>query len=233
MNRFALPIALLAFPFALAAQNSVPSGTLLPLRLDTGLDAAKLHAGQNIRATLMQPIPGTSISRHAKVLGRVVSVNTGNNARLELRFDAIEDHGQRTAIQTSLRAMASFIEVQEAKIPEDMSSRGLTPENWTTQQIGGDQVYRGGGPVTEGLLDVGKPEAWGVVAVPRAQSGTPCRAGDRPQALGVFSADACGLYGLPGVQIDQAGRESGDIVLSGPAEKLNVRAGAALLLHVE
>ena len=235
--------ALLLGPAASASQTELPAGrllpagTLLPVTLNRGLSARKLRAGQIIPMRLMQSVPGTRIHRGAKVLATVVRVGTlpGGEAQLTLRFDSIESHGQKIPIRANLRALASPLEVEEAKIPEEMSSRGLTPETWDTQQIGGDQVYRGGGPVTEDGHKVGKPGAYGAVDMPQAAAGMKCRGTlgpSHPQAMWLFSADACGVYGYPHVVIRQAGRSSGTVVLASTRGKLNLGGGSALLLRV-
>ena len=158
-------------PAAAAPQSTLPAGTILPIALDHGLNASKVHAGQTIRAEVMQDVPGTTIRRGAKVVGHVAEVHASPNgpATLKFTFDSVIEHGQTIPIKANLRALASRLEVDEAQVPEEMSSRGLNPENWTTQQIGGDQVYRGGGPVTDGLTDVGEPAPYGVLDDPRAQ----------------------------------------------------------------
>jgi hypothetical protein len=69
-----LALGLLLAP-ALAAQTTVPAGSVLPVRLDTGLNARHVKPGQAVRATIMQNIPGTSIHRGARVLGQVVAVS--------------------------------------------------------------------------------------------------------------------------------------------------------------
>jgi hypothetical protein len=137
--------ALLSIPPGIVAQNALPSGTILPVSLDTSLNAAKIHAGMRIRATVMQDIPGTAIRRRAQIVGHVVQAGAAKDGHLilEIRFDAVKIRSQMVPFTANLRALASFMEVEEAQIPEEMSSRGLTPETWTTQQIGGDQFYRG------------------------------------------------------------------------------------------
>lgn len=238
-------VAILAGMFALPAASvaqtqpqALPAGTLLPVSLNHGLNARKLHAGQSIRAQLMQSVPETQIHRGAQVLGSVVEVRTapGAPAQLNIRFDAVESHGQRIPIQTDLRAIASPLEVRQAQDPEEMASRGLTPENSTTQQIGGDQVYRGGGPVAQGVTEVGKPVAYGVEGQPRIELGKPCRglvAGNtRPQALWLFSVNACGVYGFPNLTVEHAGRSTGTIELASTNGQLHLGGGTALLLRV-
>lgn len=234
--------ALLALPFAAAARNAaeieLPAGTLLPVALGHGINAGKLRAGDRIHAKVMQSIPGTPVRRGARVVGRVVAVSSGSNgpAKVAIRFDAVRWQGSAIRVSTDLRAVASPMEVQMAQVPEDMSSRGLTPETWTTQQIGGDQVYRGGGPVARGETPVGKPVPYGVEAVPQPSENGPCRGAQgngQPQALWLFSANACGVYGFGNLRIERPGRSTGTIVLSSNTGNLKVGGGSALLLHVQ
>jgi len=223
----------------IVAQNAIPSGTILPVSLDTSLNAAKIHPGQKIRATVMQDIAGTPLRRRARVEGRVVQARASKNiqAELEMQFDAVEINGRMVLIQTNLRALASYLEVEEAQIPEEMASRGLTPANWTTQQIGGDQFYRGG-PVSSGVATVGQTTPWGALDVPRTQSGQPCRGAvgenTRPQAMWLFSSDACGVYGFANIRIVHAGRSNpaGIITLTSNNGKLKLGSGTAMLLRV-
>ena len=232
-----ISLAIVLLPLAVMAQSVVPAGTILPISLDASLNGAKVQPGQAVRATLMQSIPGTRIHRGARVLGTVLHAKPGGS-QLALRFDTIRIHGQTLPIRTSLRALASFLEVEGALIPEEMAIRGTTPETATTEQIGGDQVYRGGGPVTAGLRVVGTPAPNGVLAAPRVSLGEPCRAAvagnDRPQALWVFSTDACGIYGYAQLRIRHAGRTDpeGVIVLVSDKNKILLRSGTGMLLRV-
>lgn len=234
--------ALLALPFPAVAQNAaengLPAGTLLPVALGRGINAGKLRAGETIHAKVMQSVPGTPVRRGAKVVGTVVAVSSGSSspARLAIRFDAVDSHGLMIPVSTDLRAVASPMEVTKAQVPEDNSSQGLTPETWTTRQIGGDQVYRGGGPVAQGTKPVGKPVPHGVEAVPQPSlANGPCRGAEdngQPQALWLFSTNACGVYGFTNLRIEHAGRTSGTIVLSSNTGDLKVGGGSALLLTV-
>ncbi len=231
---------LLGAASGIAAQNALPAGTILPVSLDTSLNAAKIHPGQTIRATVMQDVPGTQIRCRARVLGHVVEAGKANDGQihLEIRFNAVKIRGQMAPFRADLRALASFLEVEEAQIPEEMSSRGLTPETWTTQQIGGDQFYRGGGPVADGLTTVGQVTPYSALDLPRSQPGLPCRAAIggsiRPQAMWLFSSDACGVYGFANLRIQHAGRSDpvGTIVLSSTNGKLKLGSGTGLLLRV-
>lgn len=224
----------------LPAQGAISSGTIIPISLDTSIDAARAHPGDIIRATVMQDVPGTAIRRRARVVGHVVQASQvkGGQARLDISFDAVKIRGQMSPFKASVRALASFLEVEEAQIPEEMSSRGLTPETWTTQQIGGDQFYRGGGPVAVGMTTVGKVTPWGALDLPRSQPGLPCRGAigesSRPQAMWLFSSDACGVYGFEYLHIAHAGRTdpAGVIMLSSAKGKLKLGSGTGMLLRI-
>lgn len=214
----------------LLAQNAIPADTVLPVRLTTGLNAGKIKAGKEIRTQVMQDIPGTTIRRGAHVLGHVVSVTP---TRLELRFDTLVTKQTRIPLTTRLRALASMLEVDTTQIPQEGSARGLPSVlELTTTQVGGEQVYRGAWIVARGITHVGEPTAYGVLA--KLNSNPPCRGNDTPQALWVFSTDACGPYGFNDLTIEHSGRTDpvGTIVLASKTEKINIRAGSGFLLRV-
>lgn len=218
----------------LLAQEKIPPGTVLPIELDTTLKLGRVRPGQGVHADVMETIPGTRIHRGAHVLGHVVNATPTS---LSLQFDTVVVKHERIPVRTNLRAMASLMEVDLALRPESGPDRSLPPEDWTTQQVGGEQVYRGGGPVTSGLEVVGKPVDYGVLG--RVRANPPCRGAvegnDRPQALWIFSTDACGAYGYPGLRIADFGRSSpdGTIELTSSSGKVVLKSGSGLLLRVK
>jgi len=234
MKNLLLLLTILLAPL-LSAQNKIQPGDVLPLRLDTALNASRIKPGKVIRATVMQSIPGTTIHKGAHVLGHVVSATP---ARLELRFDTLQTKQSRIPLTANLRALASPLEVDQAQMPENGGDRGLPSVlDQTTRQIGGEQVYRGGGHVARGITTVGEPTADG--ALGRLNANPPCRGSiagnDRPQALWIFSTDACGLYGYDDLTVENSGRSDpvGTIVLASPTGKINIRTGSAFLLRIQ
>jgi hypothetical protein len=195
--------------------DSIPAGTALPVLL-AAISSKKLKAGDKITATVAQDVPlesGAKIRRGDKVIGTVVSNETpgaGKGVKLTIRFGFVVQDGKPIPILTSLRALASSLEVDEAQIP--MSGPGESDVyNWLpTRQIGGDVVYGKGGPVARGSQVLGESTYQGVFVKlaenPEGQCRGPIGGNDRPQAVWLFSADACGLYGFANLQIRHAGR---------------------------
>jgi hypothetical protein len=223
----------------------VPVGTILPVKINHGFSSKNARAGQIITGRIMQDLPlavGGKIPEGAKVVGAVVTVTAAasGGARISLRFNELEIHHRRMAMVTDMRALGSMVEVQEAEIPATPLDHGTSYAWATLRQIGGDMKYGVGGPVTDSSGEtVGKGVFDGVLVHVRAQEGTKCRgaldAEDRLQALWVFSADACGVYGMNGVTIAHAGRTEplGEIVLAAEKGEIKVRGGSGMLLRVE
>lgn len=242
MNNLMLILSLL-FSSAMLAQNAMPAGTILPVRLNASLKSEKSKPRQVISARLMQDVPlpgGSTLHAGAKILGRVVSVenptNDGRSAKIVLRFDEIRAGSHRIPITTNLRALASMMEVNEAQIPDSGPDRGTSEFTWTTRQIGGEADYHGY-TIYNGSQLVGKSIAPnGALVQVSSRTGTTCHSdeGTRRQAVWVFASDACGLYGYPNLALAHAGRTDpiGEIALVSNHGDLNIRAGSGMLLRV-
>lgn len=222
----------------------IPVGTVLPARLNHGLSTKNARPGQVVTARIMQEVPlpnNEKIPEGAKVLGTIVTVEPPGNTsggKISVRFDNLEIRQRKIPIVVSLRALAGFMEIQSAQTPEFTPGFG-TPYAWAnTRQVGGDEVYGLGGPVTNQRDEkVGKGVYGGVLVHVRAQPESPCRGAldseDRLQALWVFSSDACGVYGIQGVKIAHAGRTEpiGEITLVADQQHLLVRGASGLMLR--
>jgi len=240
----------LSAPDAGRADNgatAVPSGTILPVRLNTSLSATKSKPRQVVTGRIMQDLPlpnGLKIREGSKVEGHVVEVVPGNKltgARISVQFDSLRSSHETIPITTSLRAIAGSTEVVAAQTPQIGPGEGDV-WNWlTTTQIGGDVVYGVGGPVTtaeNASQVVGTAVDGGILSRVSAKERTKCRGAvdgnENPQALWVFSSDACGTYGLTHLQVAHAGRTdpTGVIVLVSDTRDLKIQAGTGMLLRV-
>jgi hypothetical protein len=243
-----LILAALAIPACKANESplAIPSGTILPVRLNTTISTTKSKIGQEITGRIMQDVPlapDVRIRAGSKVIGHIVAVDPANSAgaRISIQFDKLISSQQTTLITTNLRAIAGFMGVDEAQTPTTAPGQGDNIYALTTVQVGGDVVYGFGGPVTTSTNPedvVGKELKDGVLGQVRSKEGTKCRGAidgnDRLQALWVFSSDACGAYRLEHISIAHAGRSDpvGVIVLASDDSKLMIRAGAGMLLRV-
>jgi hypothetical protein len=232
-----------------AAKNSlaIPSGTILPVRLNTAISSVKSRPGQVITGRLMQDIPlspGVTMREGGKAVGHIVEVTPATSSaggRITFTFDQLISSHQTMSITTNLRAIAGFMRIIEAQTPPIGPGESDVYRWLTTVQVGGDVVYGEGGPVTaaeDANQVVGKSVDGGVLSRVRVKEGAKCRGpidgNDSPQALWVFSSSACGTYGLEHISIAHAGRTSptGVIVLASDRGNLKISGGAGMLLRV-
>jgi hypothetical protein len=246
MKGFFLPLALVLISGGDAAfvKISIPAGTVIPVALHGSLSTKKSTPGQVVKARVMQEIPlgeGRKVRAGAYVQGKVISVTpaaNGSGATITFEFTQLVMSRTAEPITTNLRALASIVEVNSARVPQ-YDDRGSSSYVNTTWQIGGETVYRGGGHVMDGRMIVGEPVGdEGVLGRVRASSDGNCggtvEGENRMQALWLFSSDACGVYGYRRVKIEHAGRTSplGEITLKTERGDINIRGGSGMLLRV-
>lgn len=237
--------ALLLLSAVVAVGQEIPAGTVLPMMLNSTLDASKDKPGRRITGKIMQDVSmpdGVSIPRGARIVGHVVSASpatAGSRSHVAIQFDQVVVKGREIPITTHLRALASMNEVFEAKMPTNSwDDYGTSPSDWNTVQIGGAGVYRGSGQVVSGDQVVGRATDYGAVTAKLiAAPASGCRAGDdgaREQALWLFSPWACGVYGFADLKIAHAGRTQpvGQIQLES-SHDVRVSGGSGWLLRVE
>jgi hypothetical protein len=226
----------------LFAQEAIPAGTILPVRLNSSLKGGKLRAGQPVSARLIQDAPVAAnhkIRAGAKILGHITSIESAGPDAIQvtLRFDTLVTGKRRIPIVTNLRAMATMMAVLEAQVPETGPDRATPEDSWITDQIGDEVNYHSAGIYRYSTM-VGASQPDGALVRPAAKAGEPCRGvlygNDLPQALWVFSSDACGLYDLPNLMLVHAGRNDpvGQIVLRAAKGRLKVPSGSGMLLRV-
>jgi hypothetical protein len=227
------------------AATLVPDSSILPVRLETSLSSKNAKVGELIRARIMQAVPllgDATIPAGSIVTGEVTAVQVaagGEGASLAFRFDTLHIAHENVLLTLRLRAIASDQEVRQAQLPRN-SDPTASSNSWTTVQIGGDVVYRGGGPVRSRSGVVGKPVDGGVLVRLDPNPARGCRndgTGERAQALWLFSSDACGSYGLPDVTIVPSERNApadatGEFELKSAKGNVVLKSGCGLLLRV-
>ena len=128
--RMSLVIVLLAFSTGAFAQGSIPSGTILPIRLNSAI-STKAHDGEIITGRVMQDVPladGRRIREGAEVVGHVIAVHHadgGEGTQLSFAFDKLIVSKKTAHVITYLRAIASPVEVENAQLPETDLAQGL------------------------------------------------------------------------------------------------------------
>lgn len=219
----------------------IPVGTVIPIMLNSGLNAQKSKAEQQITGRVMQDVPladGEKLSEGSTIRGHVVKVEKqgASGSLMEVRFDEIEDHGTTIPITVSLVALASMFEVSTAQSPVNSTSNMDSSSLWVTRQVGGEVVNRGRGKVgtPKGAI-VGKWLQGSAVMVkltPNPEAG--CKDGpgyDREQPTWIFSSNACGIYGLSSMKIEKPGNAhpAGEVVLKSE-KNIDIRRGSGWLL---
>jgi len=222
--------------FASVATRNLPAGTALPIMISSTLSAKHDKPGQRIEGKLMQEVQlpsGGVLKKGARVIGEIVAVR--RPVQLTLHFDELQDDGQTVPLNVSLRALASSQSVFEAGVPADASTIEQSNE-WVTEQVGGDYVFRGRGYVTGQGGRVGLWTADGVIG--KLGTGLDCPDGQQNgdvQALWVFSTTACKAYGFGdklSIAHDGQSAPVGQITLESTAKELLLRGGSGWLLVV-
>jgi hypothetical protein len=223
----------------------IPVGTVLPVQLETSISLKDAQPGGVVEGRIAQDVPlpnREKIRVKSVVRGLLVSVvrdTDGVGANLTLKFNQLQDRQQTFTFATSLRAVASLRAVRAAQTPYTGTDAG-TPAGWAdTVQIGGDIRYGDGGMVrNRAKQKVGKGVSGGVLVHVRANPGSGCdgpvNGDDHPQALWVFSSDACGVHDLKNIHIVHSGKAAlvGEITLHFAKDSMKLESGTAMLLRI-
>ncbi len=228
--------AVLLLAGSLCSQE-IPPGTALPITLAGDLTAKKAQSGQVIVANIAQSVPLPSRARipaGSRVEGRVLQAITlsDGSSHMRIKFDRVRVNDRDIPIVATLRALAGPVEVRNAQLPKSSPMGGETPSTWTTTQIGGDDVYRGGGHVVFHDKVVGDPVKDGVLAEITAlpMSNCPQSSDGRRLALWIFGSSACGPYGFRFLTLENS-EPVGEIILRSE-RNVNIPKGSAILLLV-
>jgi hypothetical protein len=207
----------------------LPTGSTLPVILQHKLSAEHVKVGGRVIARLSQRVPlpnGQYLPAKAELVGHVAAYDARS---LALKFTELTLTGQTEPIAVRLLAAAHWMDVGRTAEPLDGGDRATSnPADWTTMQIGRDEVYRSGGSGTvynQYSEPVGHADLYGVYT-------PPLPGGSAMRAMGPFSTTAKGVYDLPGIAIAAVGGNGQPIVLGLSNPKWRIDSGTALLLEV-
>jgi hypothetical protein len=206
---------------ALAVTSAIPAQTTLPVVFTSTVSASTAHAGERIDARTTAPVrlaDGTAIPKGAHVTGHVVEAaafrfNPAHYAQqapgaLAIRFDSIDVHGAALPLHVAVRALASPV---ASWATADVQESDIDPEH-TTTQVGGDQVTPFEEAVSSAEGSTVGYQHGGYVYAHLLANGS-CDASSTEQSMGIFSASACGLYGMQGSTLETEQSANGPVAV--------------------
>ena len=206
-----------------------PPGATLPVIVIHTVNSRNLTVGQPIAARFSQPVPVSAhryLPAKVEIAGNVIRIGASS---IGILFTQLRWRGQTVPVHVRLVAAASSDDVFQSTLPVGGTDRGTASRaDWTTRQVGGDEVYRsaGYGVVCNQFSEpVGHADLNGVYQNPAAKDGL-------PRAMGPFSTTATGLHGLPDFSIVSPGTSGKPITLAARHPKWKLATGDALLLEV-
>ena len=233
-----------------AQAESLPASTAIPVTFTQSAKAGKTKPGERIVARTSQAVflpggkvlpAGTAVVGHVTE-SRELSFNSAPYAMqkpsvLAIHFDAIAEGGANIPVELLARAVAGPVASHEAEIPHYRDEIDTVGERTL---IGGDEFS----PLRNSVLSrtgdvVGYNRKDGVFA--RLLAGTyvssassiHCEATRSEESVGIFSANACGIYGLNTVEMVRNGSDAGgSIVLESLHQTVALNAGSTALLQV-
>ena len=221
---------------------TLPAQTTIPVIFTHTENAAKAKAGDVVTAKTMQVVVlpnGDQLPKGSMVTGHIVEVRpfkfddtpyTAQQASyLSIKIDQVGKDGTGPVV-TTVRALADPISTEEALTPHGIDE---TDHPGTVTLIGGAHYSTVDKHVTYGVDDdvVAYNKKQGVFAH-LLPGGADCPGTQTEQSVGVFSPDACGLYGFGSVHLSED-TASGTFRLASTHRTVVLYAGSAALLQVQ
>jgi hypothetical protein len=237
-----LSLALLGLAFAPASRaTTLPDQTTIPVIFTHTVNSGKAKAGDVVTAKTMQVVllpNGDQLPKGTLVTGHVVENRpfkfdetpyaAQQASYLSIQMDRVVDKGVPSPVATSVRALANASSVEEALTPRRTDE---TDSLGTMVLVGGGHYSPIGKLVTVGPEDdiVGYNKKQGVFAR-LLPGGFGCDGTQTEQSVGIFSPDACGLYGFVSDHLSASG---GAFRLESTHHTVTLYAGSAALLQVK
>lgn len=238
VSYFAMHFVGSALALAQGAAPALPPQTTLPVTFPHTISSAHAHEGDAIQAKISAPVrlpDGVTLPAGAVLTGRVVRAEPflydktpyakQKPGALAIRFDSVDEHGTAIPLHVTTRALADPLVVDDTQkpLPTDIDA------THTTTQVGGDQVTPFVKEIRNGDGDVvGYLHGGHAYAHPLAGPG--CDGIDTEQAMGVFSASACGLYGFQGTSMTQDTGSGASMTLISTHRSPEISAHSSALL---
>jgi hypothetical protein len=222
---------------------TLPGQTAIPVVFTHTENSGKAKAGDVVTAKTMQVVllpNGDQLPKGSLVIGHVVEARSfkfddtpyaaQQSSYLAIKIDQVVDKNGPSSVVASVRALANHNDVVQALTPH-----GIDETDWpgTVTMVGGAHYSPVDKHVTAGSEDdiVAYNKKQGVFAR-LLWGGSSCPATQTEQSVGIFSPDACGLYGFGSVHLSD-GSANGTFRLSSTHQTVILYAGSAALLQVQ
>jgi hypothetical protein len=222
---------------------TLPAQTTIPVIFTHTENAAKVKAGDVVTAKTMQVVllpNGNQLPKGSLVIGHIVEARpfkfddtdyaVQQASYLSIKIDQVVDKSGPSPVVASVRAMADPVSSREALSPHGIYEPDALG---TVTLIGGAHFSPIEKHVTYGVDDdiVAYNKKQGVFAH-LLPGGASCPGTQTEQSMGVFSPDACGLYGFASVHLSDDST-SGTFRLVSIHHTVVLYAGSAALLQVQ
>jgi hypothetical protein len=241
--RSSLSLGLLACAALAPASQAItlPGQTTIPVIFTHTVNSGKVKAGDAVTAKTMQVVllpKGSQIPKGTLVTGHVVEAHpfkfdetpyaAQQASYLSIQIDGIMDKGTPSPVTTSVRALANASAVEEALTPQGIDE---SDSLGTMVLVGGAHYSPIAKRITAGSDDdiVAYNKKQGVFAR-LLSGGFGCAGTQTEQSVGIFSPDACGLYGFVSDSLSENG---GSFRLQSTHHTVTLYAGSAALLQVQ
>jgi hypothetical protein len=215
----------------------------------SAIEAGTAKPNQVVTATTTQAVylaGGQVLPKGATVTGHVIESTAfvfdstpyavQKASVLSIHFDKVTANGSTIPVSLSVRALAGPVQAREA---ETVHYAGEYDTAGTRVLVGGSSFS----PLDSAVLSVqgdvtGYVRNEGVfarlIAIDALQEGSNfrCSGTNAEQSVDIFSAEACGIYGLDSVSMADNGWKSGAFVLESHRHNIKLYAGSKALLQV-
>jgi hypothetical protein len=252
---FAPSLCAAALCLALPALNAIaqttssvapPVPTTFPVVFVHTIDSARAKPGDVVVAKTMEAVmlPDGELRKGAVVTGHIVEARpfhfdqtpyaVQQPSYISIHFDKVTDGSRNIPLDVAVRALANRNEAYEASRPHSYDD---TDHLGTMVLVGGDHYSPIGKQVMSpddedivGYIHKQGPYAHLLPASSFSRFGSlQCDGSQTEQAIGVFSADACGAYGFGSVAVTED--QIGDLRLESQHSTVKVYSGSAALLE--